>query len=276
MGNYLKNILGFVAIFLTIFTPTAGMSDPLPLPPMYEAIMKIMEPLEYSGVPVMVKPQVSLSIDFNHRTWTLHNIHEYDNQGGVILEEGHYGLCAELATFLFEKIKPLLNGRYEVKFAMASEAGFFSEGQSNHIVLLLVDGLDKQVYLMDPSFHKYGRINDFPEYHILNIQDTLSFLKDKSPDFSFGADQAIPLYIKNDSLLSFSVTSVDGRFDKDNFIFAISANRRYKFASRDIVLIGRKNKEFLDFEDKPMLNELLTPDEIKILFDKLKIWLERV
>jgi hypothetical protein len=139
-----------------------------------------------------------------------------------------------------------------------------------------VDKSDKQVYLIDPSFHKYARIKDLAEYHVLNIQDTLSFVKDKSHDVSFGVDQAIPLYIKNDFLLSFSVTSVDGKFNKDNFIFVISANRRYKFVGRDIVVIGRHNKEFEDFEDKALLNQLLTPDEIKILFDKFKSWIEQV
>jgi len=238
--------------------------------------MKIIDPLEYSGVPVMVKPQVSLSIDFAQWSWTMHNIHEYDSQGDIILEQGHFGLCAELATYLFEKIKPLLSGRYVVKFAMVTESGFFAAGQSNHIVLLLVDRSDNQVYLIDPSFHKYARKQDLPEYQVLNIQDSLSFVKDRSNDVSFSVDQAIPLYIKNDFLLSFSVTSVDGRFDKNNFIFVISAIRRYKFAGRDIVVIGRRNKEFEDFEDRSLLTQLLTPEEIKILFDKLKSWIERV
>jgi hypothetical protein len=238
--------------------------------------MKIIAPLEYSGVPVMVKPQVALSVDFDKRTWTLHNIHEYDLQGGVVLEQGRFGLCAELATFLFEKIRPLLDGRYEIKFAQATEADFFPTDGSNHIVLLLVDKSDKEVYLIDPSFHRYAKMKDLAGYHVLNIQDTLSFVKDKSHDVSFGANQAIPLYIKNDFLLSFSVTSVDGKFDRDNFIFVISANRRYKFAGRDIVIIGRHNKEFEDFEDKVFLNQLLTPEEIKTLFDKLKSWIQQV
>jgi hypothetical protein len=119
-------------------------------------------------------------------------------------------------------------------------------------------------------------MKDLSEYQVLNTQDTLSFVKDRSRDVSFNVDQAIPLYIKNDFLLSFSVTSVDGKFNRDNFIFVISAIRRYKFAGRDIVVIGRRNKEFEDFEDRSMLNMLLTPDEVKILFDKLKTWIGRV
>ncbi len=223
----------------------------------------------------MVKPQVTLSVNFNNWTWVLHNIHEYDAQGGIILEQGRYGLCAELATFLFEQIRPLLDGRYEVKFAKVTEPGFFPKDESNHIALLLVDKPNKQIYLLDPSFHKYASMKDLPEYHILSIQDTLSFVKDKSHDVFFGANQAIPLYIKNDFLLSFSVTSVDGKFDKGNFVFAISANRRNEATGHDIVLIGRRNKEFVDFEDKTLLNQLLTPDEIRVLFDKLKSWIEQ-
>jgi hypothetical protein len=269
-------ILFFALTAFIAVCPCAGVCEAPSSLPYYEAIMKIMDPLQYSGVPVMVKPQVSLGIDFSQRTWTLHNIHEYDAQGGIILEQGRFGLCAELATYLFEKIKSLLDGRYEVKFAMVTESGFFAAGQSNHIVLLLVDRSNKEVYLLDPSFHKYAKMKDLPEYRVLNVQDTLSFVKDQSHDISFGVDQAIPLYIKNDVLLSFAVTSVDGNFDKDNFIFVISANRRDKFSGRDIVLIGRRNKEFEDFEEKSLLYELLTPGEIKTLFDKLKSWIERV
>jgi hypothetical protein len=277
MWRVFNNKILFLTVLAVISVyPCLGFCAAAPVLPFYDAIMKIIDPLEYSGVPVMVKPQVALSIDFDKRTWTLHNIHEYDAQGGIILEEGRYGLCAELATFLFEQIKPLLGGRYDAKFAMVTESGFFSAGQSNHIVLLLVDRSDGQVYLIDPSFHKYARMKDLPEYHVLNIQDTLAFVKDKSPDVFFSVNQAIPLYIKNDFLLSFSVTSVDGKFDRGNFMFVISANRRYKFAGRDIVIIGRRNKEFEDFEDKRLLEQLLTPAEINILFNKVKTWMERI
>ena len=274
--SYKNIVIYFLLIASMIILPGVGVCDPIYSPPFYDAIMKIITPLEYSGVPVMVKPQVALSVDFDKRMWTLRNIHEYDSQGGIILEQGRFGLCAELATFVFEKIKPMLDGRYAVKFAMVTESGFFATDLSNHIVLLLVDRSDKQAYLIDPSFHKYARLKDLQEYHIINIQDTLSFIQDHSHDISFSVDQAIPLYIKNDFLLSFAVTSVDGKFDRENFIFVISANRRYKFAGRDIVMIGRHNKEFEDIEDKNTLEELLSPDEIKTLFDKLKSWLGQV
>ena len=72
------------------------------------------------------------------------------------------------------------------------------------------------------------------------------------------------------------MTSVDGKFDRDNFIFVISANRQDQLAGRDIVVIGRRNREFEDFEDKVLLDQLLTTEETKTLFDKLKSWLEKI
>lgn len=268
--------LFFLLLSIIISYPCFCSADAPTPPPYYDAIMKIMSPLEYAGVPVLVNPRVALSVDFVRRSWTLHDIHEYDSQGGIELEQGRYGLCAELATFLFEKVKPLLSARYDLKFAMVSESGFFADPQSNHIVLLLVDKAENQAYLIDPSFHKYAKVRDLPDYHVLNIQDALSFVKDQSHDTSFSVDQAIPLYIKNDFLLYFAVTSVDGKFDRDNFIFVISAMRRFKFKGKDIVLIGRRNKEFEDFQDKDTLNGLLTEGEINVLFNKLKNWIEKV
>lgn len=275
-GGLNNRIVFLVLAALLAVWPCAGSCDPSSELPFYDTIMKIIGPLEYSGVPVMIKPQVELNVDFAHWTWSLSNIHEYDSQGGIVLEQGRFGLCAELATYLFEKIKPLLTRRYEVKFARVTESSFFSASQSNHVVLLLVDKTDNQIYLIDPSFHKYAKMKDLPDYHVLNIQDTLSFSKDRSHDVTFNVDQAIPLYIKNDFLLSFSVTSVDGKYDRNNFAFVISANRRDKFVGRDIVVIGRREGEFEDFEDRTLLSQLLSPEEINILFAKFKSWIGRV
>lgn len=244
--------------------------------PLSTDIMKIMQPLEYSGFPAMARPGVSLGLDFNKRVWILKNIHTYDKQGGVILEQGRFGLCAELATYLYAQLKPKLTPRYGVKFAMVSESGFFTQARANHIVLLILDQVDRQLYLADPSFHVYGRLKDLPDYQVLNTQDTLSFVKDQSPDVSFSVDQATPLYIKGDFLLSFAVTSVDGRFDKDNFIFVISAQRRYKDSVKDIVMIGRRKGEFMDIQDKAILTGLLTEQEVNTLFARLQTWIEQI
>jgi len=261
-------------IVFLILSPLCGLCEGPSQPPLYETIMKIIDPLEYSVLPVMIKPQAEVKVDFNSRHWTLRNIHEYDAKGHILLEDGRYGLCAELATYVFEKLQPLLDARYELKFAMVTEATFFAEGQSNHIVLLLVDKPQGQIYLIDPSFHKYARMKELSDYRVLNIQDTLSFVKDQSHDATFSVNQAIPLYIKGDFLLSFSVTSIDDKFDKSNFIFVISASRNGQFTSRDILVIGRRNNEFQDFEDATMFHQLLNPEETSVLFDRLKTWIK--
>ncbi|MBF0511727.1 MAG: hypothetical protein HQL13_05285 [Candidatus Omnitrophica bacterium] len=255
------------------FSPVCSAGQALPF---YDQIIKIIEPLTYSGFPIIVKPQVSLSVDFEKREWTLRNIHTYDQRGRVILEQNKFGLCAELATYVFEKIKPFLTDRYEVKFAMVTERAFFSKNQSNHIVLLLFDKADGQAYLIDPSFHRYARAKDLPEYQVVKVQDSLVFETDRSPDFSFNAQQALPLYIKDDFLLSFSMTAVDGKFDKDNFAFVISATKKYQFASRDIIIVGKREKVLQDFEDEPMLKELLSFAEAQLLFNRLKGWINQL
>ncbi|MBF0504927.1 MAG: hypothetical protein HQL14_07485 [Candidatus Omnitrophica bacterium] len=283
MCNCVKDVILSVLFIAAMSLPNMGVCEErLVSPknsikndlPFYDEIMQMIQSLEYSGLPVMVKPQVKLGVDFSARTWTLQNIHEYDKQGGIVLEQGRYGLCAELATYLYEKIKPLLDARFEVKFARVTEAGFFSADRSNHIVLIMANHAIHEAYLIDPSFHKYAKLKDLPEYHVLDIQDALVFVKDKSPDVSFSVDQATPLYVRGDILLSFAVTSVDGKFDRDNFLFVISANRRFKYSSLDILVVGRHNKKFEDFEYKDFLEQLLNPEEIRILEDKFNSWLK--
>ncbi|MEI7998434.1 MAG: hypothetical protein WCH62_02890 [Candidatus Omnitrophota bacterium] len=244
--------------------------------PYYEEINKILGSLEYSAFHIITKPEIALSIDFNKRKWTLHSIHQYDAKGEILLDQGRYGLCAELSTYLYEKIKPILSSQYDVKFAMVTEEGFFLKEESNHIVLLMRDKLTPKIYLMDPSFQKYGNLQDFTDYKIINVQDALSFVQDKSHDISFQADQAIPLFIKDDLLVSFSVSSVDGEFDKNNFLLIVSANRRNKRTDHNIVMVGKYNNRLESFESRELLDKLLKPEDIAVLHKKLDAWMTKI
>lgn len=256
-------------------------SQPLPSAvaddlPYYDEIMGIINSVEYSGFAVLTKPDITMSLDFAKESWTLHNIHQYDEQGGILLEQGRYGLCAELSTYLYQKLTSIVDSRrYDIKLAMATEAGFFPTAGSNHIVLLMYDKFSKNTYLIDPSYHKYGKLSDFKEYQILGIQDTLTFMKDKSHDVSFLVNQAMPLFIKDDLLLSLSVTSVDGKFDKDNFLFVVTANKRNKISGLNIVIVGKYNGQLQSFESRYLLEQLLKPEEIDQLHRKLTIWLKQ-
>jgi hypothetical protein len=272
----IRNFFISVCLLVMSVSPPAWSQDSKELP-YYDQIMGIINSLEYSGFAVLTKPEITLSIDFEKQSWMLHNIHQYDEQGGILLEEGKYGLCAELSTYLYQKLQSIVDDKkYVVRLAMATEAGFFPTSQSNHIVLLMHDKATHGIYLIDPSYHKYGRISDFKEYQILGIEDTLTFMKDKSHDVSFKVNQAMPLFIKDDLLLSLSVTSVDGKFDKNNFLIVVTANKREKVSGLNIVIVGKYNGVGQSFEGRMFLEQLLNPQEVDKLYIKLETWLREI
>lgn len=241
--------------------------------PYQQEIQKLLEGMDYSAFETLTRPDVELRLDFDRKTWTLTKVHRYDAQGNILLEQGRFGLCAELATYMYQHLSPKIKEDHEIRFASATENGFFPTYQSNHIVLLMYDKKDQHIYLIDPSFHRYGNIRDFGEYRIFGVQDSLSFMKDRSEDVTYGVDQAIPLFIKNDFLLSFSVSSVDGKFDKDNYLLAVTANLRHKVAGLNILMVGRYNGKIESFETKGILQEFLDPKQLAFLQAKFKQWL---
>lgn len=263
-----------VLVSMAAFT-AAGPAAADKTPPHYDAVMEIIRPLEYTGFPVLAKPGTGMDIDFGKRMWTLRNIRSYDPQGVMLLEEGRYGLCAELSTYVYEKIKPVFDDRYEIKFGIVTEPDFFPDDASSHVVLLMLDTATRQSYLIDPSFHKYGKLGDFTDYRIWGAKDVLAFDRDKSRDMTFQADRAMPLLIKDDLLVSFAVTSVDGKFDRGNFLFVIAVNRRSsRGPGLDIVMVGRHDGEEVAFENKDMLAQVLNPQEIDRMYNKFKDWLK--
>ncbi len=244
--------------------------------PYYDSVMEVINPLEYSGLYAVIKPNVTLSIDFDRRKWTLHNIREYNAQGTVALEKGRLGLCAELSAYVYEKLKSIFSDQYDIQFAKVRERGFFVQDLSNHVVLVIRDKITRAQFLIDPSFHKYGRISALPDYKILGVKDTLSFLKEESHDFSFLVDQAMPLYIKDDFLLSFSIESVDGKFDTGNFFFSVSADHRYNGTGPVLILFGKRDGQIKNYERGILLKQLMKPDEIEALYKKMNIWLNQM
>ena len=244
--------------------------------PQYEAVMSILAPLEYSGFPTIVDKNVALKVDFDQHQWRLNNVHQFDDKGSLILEQGRFGLCAELSAHIFDQIKALMGDEYEVKFATVTESSFFSKFESNHIILLVYHRITKASYFIDPSFRMYGKVSDFNDYRIFSVQDQLPFVRGRITDSVFKIDQAMPLFIKNDCLLSFAVTSVDGKFDKDNFLFIIALNRKNKFSGIDIFAVGKYKGGIQSVNDHTALEQLFTPDEIKALYNQLNGWFKAI
>ena len=108
--------------------------------PYYKEIMDIIRPLDYSVIPSLVlQSNIKLSIDFTNKTWSLLNFHQFDSNGNIILDYGRYGLCGELASYTYNRIKYFFNDRYVIKFAQVSESGFFLTPNSSHAVLIIYD-----------------------------------------------------------------------------------------------------------------------------------------
>lgn len=243
--------------------------------PYYEQVLQIISPLEYSGLPTLLKQDVRMTIDFDKQTWTLHNLHEYNDEGDILLDAGRYGLCGELAGSIFKRIKKLFGADYEIKFAKVSESGFFLTPQSTHIVLLAHNKINGESYLIDPSFHKYGRQADLDEYLFFGIEDSLSFIDQKSPDISFAADHAMPILIRHNFLLQISVGKTEGKFDPNNFVLSVIATERYKFSGRYLFAIRKINGQTQEFENKWLLNETLDPKDHETIHDALMRWFQQ-
>jgi hypothetical protein len=237
--------------------------------PYYQKVIDLITPLEYSGLPTFLKPKIRLSIDFDKQVWTLHNLHEYTREGDILLDNRRFGLCGELAASIFKPVRHLFGPDYSIKFAKVSESGFFLAPQSTHIVLLAQHKSSGASYVIDPSFHRYGRQDDLDQYLFFGVEDSLSFVDQKAPDITFEADHAMPLLIRNNFLIHFSVGKAEGKFDRNNFSLSCVATERYKFSGRYLFAIRKINGETQQFENKWLIPEILSPEDCQTIRNAL-------
>ncbi|MBF0523119.1 MAG: hypothetical protein HQL24_08705 [Candidatus Omnitrophica bacterium] len=243
--------------------------------PHYAEIMKILSDLEYDGIQAMSRPDVTLTVDYHQKTWTLHHIHQYNQQGYVQLEQGHYGLCAKLTQYVYDRIYPILKDDYVIKFAQTEEPTFFSTGTSSHYILALIRKSDSEIYLIDPSFHKYGTQKDFAKYRFMDIKDGLAMFMNRNSNMTYEIGQARPLFIRNGLLVSFSLQSVNGKFDKDNVVFAISVDRGDEVKPRNVWVVGRCQGA-LRVLAATALMDYMNSEERQMLYGKFMTWLKEI
>jgi hypothetical protein len=251
--------------------PAEGLSLPY-----QEEIQAMLNQIEYSGFEVLKNPEVTLDMDYEKGTWTLHNIHHYDAQGDILLDQGKYGLCAELSTYVYEKLEKVVDlQKYYLRLAMVTEPRFFTTTESNHIVVLINDKQTDVTYLIDPSYRIYRPLSDLSGYQIIGIEDALTFTKKKTRDVVLKVNQARPLFIRDDLLLSLSVTSVDDQYNKENFLFVVTANKKGKKEGANIMVVGRYKGEMQSYESRQFLEVFLSPSDMAILYQKLTTWLSQ-
>ena len=244
--------------------------------PHYDEIMKIIQPLNYSGFYVIQKSGVTLSVDFKVRTWTLRGLRRYAPDGTLLLDEERNGLCAELAYHTFQKIKPILSKQWEIKFVRVIEPDFFSSAESNHVALILGDPATQATYLLDPSFHLYGATTQFPQYTVLGAKDDLRSFEQKDPDVTMTMDSYFPLLIRNGSLILFSAEAISGSLDPQNFMLAISSRLRDGTSNTYLIALCKQNGQIKWLQNEGALKKLLTQDETKEIRKKLISWAENL
>lgn len=226
--------------------------------PNSELIRNIIRPLRYSGLPDLLRPEVSLAMDFPNKTWTLHELHRFDAQGNIILNEGKYGVCGDLAAYVYQKIKPYFPGdRYNIEFIQAAESSYFQgEAGGVHIIMRIIDlaagktgDRYNKVYVLDPSLRRYGNPEYFADYRAIDNFAMLEFLKSQRRYQTFRLNKGTPVIINRKAIVSLYVVHEDGKFDPDNFGIMLSATPRYQFAGKMLFGIHKKDGK-VTYEEK--------------------------
>lgn len=262
-------------IALTVNKPR---SDPdVPHAPYYNEIMSIIKPLEYTVVPsLLTQPDITLSIDPVKKTWTLHKFHQFDHDGNVIIENDRYGLCGELASFTYRKIKPILGDKFTVKFANVAQSGYFLHPSGSHVILLIYDNSNNQAYLIDPGLHRYGPIGDYQDYLYKSFAEDVEGINEHQEDVTYQINHGMPLLIYNEYISVFTVEDVNGKFDKNNFCFTVQSNRRYDYEGRYFLLLKTENGKVSTFEDKEFEGKVLSVDDAQVIKRTLITWFNSI
>lgn len=258
-----------------VFSSTVTPSQDLPY---FDDVTRIMAPLQYSGLENLLDDDSRLSVDFERKTWTLHNVYDFDGHGNVILAGGNSGLCSKLSRYVYGEIKPLFSAEhFEIVFAKVKERDFFFTPQATHIVILVFDKESQKKYLIDPSFKRYVVMEDLEQYVFFDYEKPEVFMpSNMSPDKFFYVNSASPLLIRNDHLLLFSVEEVDGKIDNKNFILSISAIKRRGEKSDYILGMRSINGTFQSYGNEQLALDLLKPEEIARLQLRLLQWSEMI
>ena len=241
--------------------------------PYYNEIMDIIRPLDYSVIPTLtLQTDITLSLDFKNKNWTLHKFHQYEPNGDIILDYGRYGLCAELASYTYSRIKPFLSDRYTIKFAHVTQSGFFHKPGDSHVILIIYDRLQSNGYLIDPSLHRYGPVNSYRDYLYYGFADSLDWVDNKQIDVSFQVNQGMPLLIHNGLISFLIIRDCNGAFDKDNFILSVQVYRRFQYTGENVFVIKKQDGRTEFYENKQLENQALSSEDINVIKKTLVSW----
>ena len=246
--------------------------------PHFDAVMKIMAPLEYSGLDSFFDSDSKLNIDFNNKTWSMNTVYSFNPSGEIVLSKTNSALCRGLAMYTYQKIKPLFDPeRFEIKFAKVKESNYFFREDAMHIILIIRDKNNNQEYLLDPSFKRYGNKNALNEYIVMSDQSSDEFMAyNQIPQKFFLVNKATPLFIQNTYIVLFSVQSHDEKFDKNNFILTIAANKPETSVEEYVLLMKCENGNLKVGRNESLATQLLGQKNDVQLSSKLQQWAQDI
>lgn len=242
--------------------------------PYAEKIRRIIEPLRYDGILAFMRDDVRMSLDFSNQTWRLSNIHRFNKKGEVVLESGRNGLCFELTSYVYDRIRPMLPKAYDIRFLRTGESGFFFSKEGTRMVLCIIEPslLGNKIYILDPSFKKYGKIEDFEDYVFLEEKTYPVLRKETDADLVLHVDAATPLVIEKDFMLWLGVESIVNKFDRDNYSLSLVANRKHNYFVKTIFSIIKKSGQVEERENKDLALLLLKPERYNNLKEKIRLF----
>lgn len=234
--------------------------------PREQEIRDVIKDLRYSGLPGLLRPEVRLEADFENRRWRLLNIHRFDASGRVLLDEGRYGICGDLAAHTFQEIQPLFDHRYSIRIVNAAESSYFPTGIGTHMVIRIRDITSPaapKTYILDPSFRRYGPETEFLDYRFFKDMSYMDLMRKQSEHEERSVGNAMPIFIRKNILLSLLLDDVDGRFDPQNVALAVTATKKHEYASKVIMGARLRNGRMETSGDEALAGELLSDDEAK-------------
>ena len=290
-------LLGF-----TIFQPLPWQSPQVPTlsaepaisfrrreiePPHAKEVEQLLQRLRYTGIPMLLRDEVSLGLDFDRGLWWLRSLHRFDGAGNLILEEwngvpdGKSGTCGELGEYTSHAIRDLFGPDYQVRFVKCAQAGFFLSPEASHIVLEVQErarpgNLAATTYLVDPSFRRYGPVSEFEDYYFFEGVERLPFAERRETDVSAPVHTYIPLLIEGEFLLSLGVEKCNGKFDSGNFAISLALTRKHRYAGRYVLVLRRSEGKTDILEDRYLADRVLERDEYERVRRKLVSIFEKI
>ena len=237
--------------------------------PQEKAVWKFFSEIEYSTFDVFNDKDVRLAVNFEKQIWLIKGYFKFDSNNNILLNDNS-GACLELAIYAFVELEKDLGRYYRVQFAETLESSTFNNANSRHWVLLLTLKSNGEQFILDPSFKRFGRIDDFDDYRITNLYDRVpvEIVKDGHNRLSI-ADGA-PIFIKKGNLIGLIVRPVNKKFDRNNFSLGIYAKKPFKFKGHFIYNIGLKDGAYFEMLNEENAKEFLTSEQLKSLKGLLK------